>query len=126
MHVSVDCRVVDVANFVVAPCKLLGIRQVVHIDALAAQFGHSLGQNLLVGFESDVGDVAALLGAEQVTRTANIEVLHRDVESRAQIRELLDGAQSASRIVGQQLVGRREQVAVGLLVGAPHATAHLV
>ena len=57
---------------------------------------------------------------------ADVEVLHGDVESRTQVGELLDGPQTPPRVGRQQLVGRRKQVAVALLVRTPHAAAQLV
>lgn len=62
---------------------------------LLAQLGDRLGEDFLVGLESDVGDEAALFAAEQVARSPDVQVLHRDVEPRAQIRELLDGRAAA-------------------------------
>ena len=50
-----------------------------------AEFGDGLFQNLLVGLIAEVGDETALLGAEQVAGTADVEILHGDIESRTQI-----------------------------------------
>ncbi len=45
----------------------------------------NLLHDLLVGFETDVGDKAALLGAQQIAGAPNVEILHGDIESRTQI-----------------------------------------
>ena len=105
---------------------LLPVAQARDMKPLGTQFGHRLVHNLLVGLETDVGDEPALLGAQQVARAANVEVLHGDVEPRTQVGKLLDGPQTPPRVGRQQFVGRRKQVAVALLVRTPHAAAQLV
>ena len=47
------------------------------------QLVHSFGQYLLIGFVTQVGNEAALLCAEHITRAANVEVLHGDVDAAA-------------------------------------------
>ena len=53
---------------------------------LAGELGHRLVQHLDVELEAEGGDVARLLGAEQVPRTADLEVAHRDLEPGAELR----------------------------------------
>ncbi len=93
---------------------------------LGAQFGDSLFQDALIGLVAQVGDEAALLGAQQVARTANVEVLHGDLDARAQVAETLDGLQAAARVGAQGLAWRYQQVAEGLAAAASHASAQLV
>ena len=56
---------------------------------LIAYFHHSLLQNLHVGFITQVCNETALFGSQQITCTTNVEVLHSDMNSTAQITELL-------------------------------------
>ena len=53
-------------------------------DRLALHLGHRLLEDAGVRVEADRGDVAVLLGAEQVAGAADLQVAHRDLEARAQ------------------------------------------
>jgi hypothetical protein len=96
------------------------------LEVFVLQFAYGLFQDLVVGLEADVVDEAALFRAEQVARATDVQVLHGDVDAAAQVAELLDGLQAFAAEVGQQVRAGCEQVAVGLLVAAAHATAQLV
>ena len=91
-----------------------------------AQFLHRLGQDLLVGFKAHVGDEAALLRAQQVAGAADVQVLHRDVETAAQVGELLDGLQAAPGVLRDGNERRNHQIAERLPVGAAHAAPQLM
>ena len=58
---------------------------------LIVQFCHGLGQYLLVGFVSEVGNESALFGSQQVTGTTDVEVLHGNVYAGTEIGKVLDG-----------------------------------
>src|SRR5678815_2665924 len=67
---------------------LLGDRRVEHLDVLV---------------EPDRGDRARLLGAEQLAAAADLEVLRRDLEARAELGEALQGLEPPARLVGDVL-----------------------
>ena len=50
-----------------------------------AQFIHGFRQNLLVGFVAHIGNEAALLGTQKVTGSPDIQILHGNVETAAQV-----------------------------------------
>ena len=52
---------------------------------LARELGDDLVQHLDVELEAERGDVAGLLGAEQVAGAADLEVAHRDREPGAEL-----------------------------------------
>src|SRR5947209_1906534 len=87
---------------------------------------HGLLEELRVELESDGGHVAVLLGAEDVPRPADLEVVHRDLESGAELARLEHGLETLARVLGQVLVARVEEVGVRLLGAPPHAAAQLV
>ena len=64
---------------------------------LALQLPDRLGDDLAVEVEADGGDVAGLLGAEQVAGAADLEVAHGDLETRAQVGGLADRLAAARR-----------------------------
>ena len=81
------------------PCALLGsallcraqrekIQPHLHFDArlhfLAFQRRDALFEELAIKLETDGGDVAALLRAEQVARAANFQVAHGDFKAAAE------------------------------------------
>ena len=66
-----------------------GLRQTRYVEPLGAQLRYRLLHDLLVCLDAYVGYEAALLGSQQIARTAYVEVLHGNVEARAQIGELL-------------------------------------
>ena len=96
------------------------------LELLLLQFLHGLLQDAVVGLHADVVDEAALLGAQHVAGTADVEVLHGDVYAAAQVAELFDGLQAAARVGGQQVHAGAQQVAEGLAVAAAHAAPQLV
>ena len=57
---------------------------------LIVKFGHGLGQYLLVGFVSEVGNESALFGSKQVTGTTDVKVLHGNVYAGTEIGKVLD------------------------------------
>ena len=93
---------------------------------LALQLGHRLGDHLHVQVVADGGDVAGLVAAEQVAGAPDLEVAHGDLEPRAQLGVLADGAQPLVGLLGQDLVGGEEQVGVGPLPGPAHPAPQLV
>ena len=83
-------------------------------------------EQLAVKFKSYGGDVAALLRAEQISRAANFQVTHGNLESAAERRVLLHRADAFAHI-GQELgVARQQQIRVGLMFVTPDASAQLI
>ena len=75
------------------------------IDILAgksyfeSKFVHRLRQNLLISFVSHIGDISALFSPEKIAGTTDIQILHGDIETAAQVGELLDSLEPASGIL---------------------------
>ena len=67
-----------------------------------------------------------LLAAEEVSRSAELQVQRRDPEARAQLAELLDRREPAPRDGRQVAVFRHEEVGVGAAIRAAHASAELI
>ena len=74
------------------------------------------GEQPRVEIEADRVHVARLLRAQQIARAANLQVLHRDAEARAQFGRLEDGAQPFLGDWRQLLVLVIEKVGVRLLL----------
>ena len=87
---------------------------------------HALPQQLAIQLEADPDDVAALLGAEQVAGTAELEVAHGDAKARAELVVLPDGAQPLPGQVQHARVPVEQQVGVGLVLETADAAAQLV
>ena len=83
-------------------------------------------QELVVEREADGLDLAALTLAEQLAGAANLEVVRRQREARAELLERLDGLQALQGVGRQRVARRREQVRVRLMVRAADAAAQLV
>ena len=90
------------------------------------QLHHSLIQNLHIRLITQVGNESRLLGAQQITRTANIQVLHGDMDTGTQVAELLESLQSPATLYGQCRQRRCQQIAESLAVAASHTASHLV
>ena len=79
----------------------------------ALHVGDGLLEKLAVQVKADGGDVAALLGAEQVARSADFQVAHGYFESGTQFRVLFDGGDALAGVFrsgggpGQHEVGVR-------------------
>ena len=80
----------------------------------------------MIGLVAQIGHKTTLLRTQQIPGTANVEILHGNVDSAAQIREILDGLQSAPTVIGQCAERGRHEIAKSLLTAAAHTTAHLV
>ncbi len=61
---------------------------------LVLQLPRRFFQKLAIHLVADRGDVARLLGAEDVARAANFQVAHRDLEAGAEMAVFLDRLQS--------------------------------
>ena len=68
----------------------------------------------------------ALLGAEQIAGAAQLEVAHRDPESRAELGVLAQGVQALAGDVEQAGVAVEQQVGVGLVLEPAHPAAQLI
>jgi len=90
------------------------------------QRAHGLGEHLVVELEADLHHVAALVLAQHLAGAADLEVVHGQVEARAELFHHLDRLQALLRVLAQGLLGRRQQVGVGLVVRATDAAAQLV
>ena len=74
----------------------------------------------------DVGDVPALLGAEDVARAPDLEVAHRELEPGPEVVELLDRVQPLLGDLGRNRVRAQQEVGVRLRARPPDAAAQLV
>ena len=95
-----------------------------HDEALGV--GHRLGDELHVEVVADGRDRTRLVVTEQVAGAADLEVAHGDLEAAAERRVVADRAKPLVGRLGEDLVGRVEEVGVGALAAAPDATAQLV
>lgn len=57
-------------------------------EFFVAKLGDRLFQDLLIGLVAQIGDESALLGTEQIAGSADVEVLHCDVDSAPEIGKL--------------------------------------
>ena len=96
------------------------------LASLYAKFIHSLIYHLLEGLIPHIHHKPALLGSKQVAGSADVQVLHCDVESAAQIGEFFYSAEAPARIFRNRCQWRHNQIAESLAVGTPHTTAELV
>ena len=87
---------------------------------------HGLFEEAAVELVADGGDVAALLGAEEVAGAADLEVAHCQREPRPHAREFLDRSQAPRGGGGEPGRFVDEHVAVGAVVGAADTAAELV
>jgi hypothetical protein len=87
---------------------------------------HRLVEHLHVELEAERGDVPGLLVAEQVAGAAQLEVAHGDLEARAELGVVAQGAQALLGVLRQR--GRRgvQQVGVGALARPADPPADLV
>ena len=93
---------------------------------LAAVVRHGLTHQAQVQVKAHARDVTGLLAAEQVARAANLQVLHGQLQARA---ELVVGRHGLQTLVGdltEGLVHRVQEVRVGALAATTHAAAQLV
>jgi len=95
-------------------------------ELLRLELLDGLLEDLLIGLIAEVGDEARLLAAQQVACATDVEVLHGEVYARTEAREVLDGLQTATRILSEVAVGWGDEVTESLLVGASHTTAQLM
>ena len=75
---------------------------------LAGELGDGLVEHLDVELEAERGDVARLLGAEEVARAADLEVAHRDLEAGAELGVVGQRRQPGPRL-RRQLASRRDR-----------------
>ena len=70
--------------------------------------------------------MTGLLAAEQVAGAADLEVLHRDLCTGAEVAVLRDRREPVVGFLGQRLLGWVEEVGIGAVATAPDATAQLM
>ena len=84
-------------------------------------------QHVGVELEADLLHLARLRFAEHLARAADLEVVHREVEARAQVLHHLDRLEPLLRLRATATsAGRRQQVRIRLVVRAADAAAQLV
>ena len=66
---------------------------------LALQLAHRLVEELRVELEADRLDLAGLVLAEQVARAADLEIVARDLEARAELGEALQHLEPLLRVL---------------------------
>ena len=111
-------------------CRLISVasgqrRQQVGLAA-SLERPHGFGQHVVVELEADLLHVAALALAEHFAGAADLEVVHREVEARAELFHLLDRVEPLLRLLGQLAHVGHQQVGVGLVVRPADAAAQLV
>ena len=95
--------------------------------AAVLQRTHRLGEHVVVELEADLHHVAALVLAEHLAGAADLEVVHREVEARAELFHLLDRLEPLRRLPSTRpSTSGTMQVRVGLVVRAADAAAQLV
>ena len=70
--------------------------------------------------------MAVLLGAQDVSRAADLQVAHGDLDTGAQLRKFTDGLQALLCLLLEHLVALIHEKRIGGAVGAAHAPADLV
>ncbi len=90
------------------------------------QLTDSLVENLLIGLVAQVFHEAALLGTQQIARTTDVQILHSEVETTAQVREGLQSLQAPACFGRHRTAWRGQQIAEGLAVATAHTATHLM
>ena len=72
------------------------------------QFENGLVEDFVVGLKTDVVDETALFCAENVARTANVEVAHGDVDAFAEVGKFLQGTKAFLGFLGEGVQWRRQ------------------
>jgi hypothetical protein len=85
-----------------------------------------IGKELRVEIKANGRNVPRLFAAEQVARTANLEIRERQLESGAKVRRIEDRLETLARIIGERLFPSIEQIAPGATTAAADATAQLI
>src|SRR5437667_12688078 len=93
---------------------------------MAGQFSHGFGQEFRIKIVAAGGDVAVLLGPQEVPGAPDLEVPHRELEPRAELGKLLQGSQAPLCLLVDPAVGRNQQIGVGLLALASNAAPQLI
>ena len=96
------------------------------LGVLAAEGRHGLADHAEVQVEPDTGDMTGLLGAEQITGAAELEVLQGDLHAAAEIVVHRDRLETVGGCLGQRLHLVVQEVRVGAVAPATHASAQLV
>src|SRR4030088_302781 len=89
-----------------------------HVDGLADQPD--------VEIEADTRDMPGLLGAQNVARASDFQVLHGNCHPGAEFGVLRDGRQPVMRGLGQRCLWRVKEVRVPALTAAPDPATKLV
>jgi hypothetical protein len=76
--------------------------------------------------EADLLHLARLLFAQDLAGAADLEVVHREIEARAEVLHHRDRFEALGGVAAQRFLGRREEIGVGLVVRAADAAAQLV
>src|SRR5690606_16456194 len=90
------------------------------------ELANSVLQKLAIEFVPHGRDVTALLGAENVSRPANLEVPHRDFEAGPQFAELFDRLEPFGRLVSQRLALFEQEITVRPMLVPSNPTAQLM
>ncbi len=87
---------------------------------------HRRCQHLGEQVEAHRAHVAALLGAQQAARAADLQVAHGNAHAAAQLGVLAERGKARHRFLGKGDVVGEQEVGVGLRARAPHAALQLV
>ena len=85
-----------------------------------------IGKELRIEIKTDRRNVPRLFAAEQVARTANLEIRERQLESGAEVRRIEDRLEALARIIGERLFASIEQITPGTTTAAANATTQLI
>ena len=94
--------------------------------ALALLLQNRFFEQLQVHVVADGHHVARLLRAEQVARTTDLEVAHRDLEAGAELRVFADGLEALFRDLGEDFALAERQIGVGVPARTADAAAQLM
>ena len=93
--------------------------------ALTAKLANRFVKHLRVELESNGRDLPRLLLAEQVSRAADLEIVHRQAKAAAQVVERGKHLEPLLSVAADQRLAGKQQIRVCTLMGATDATAHL-
>ena len=93
---------------------------------LAAVVRHRLADQAQVQVKTNTGNMAGLFAAEQVAGTANLQVLHGQLQARAELVVGRHSLQTLMRNLAEGLIHRVQEVRVGAFAATTHASTQLV
>ena len=90
------------------------------------QLQNRLIQNLLIHLETYLTDKTALVRTQNVASTTDIQVAHGNLQTTANVGEVLDGLQTLAGLLIQVFERTHQHVTESLLIVAPHPAPQLM